>query len=261
MKRSIVTYFLVAILAMYIMTSCSKDNSDPGISYNLSYGDSIIYLRPSSGDYTIRPLTHRQGAYSGFPDGIEIDEETGEINVSKSETGLRYRITHTAPDGTTTSIKIVLSGITFFDQYYRLSQNDTIAFPIYNANPSSALPVTGSVFDDGGGASASGCDVRTVNGQINLAQSIRNGLFGPSPSNDDRKDIDIVYRLNDGSGKSVNKLRVRLYYYTSMATVAPDLLETLNERRDEGVFLKGNQTARTAREARPRPPCVIILAN
>jgi hypothetical protein len=241
--------------------SCTKDGSDNSSAYDLNYGDSVLYLRPSSGDYIVYPRTQRDGRYSGFPEGIEIDDKTGAINVSKSETGLRYRITHTAPDGTTTTTKIVLSGITFFDRFYRLSQNDSIAFPVYNASVSSPLPVTGSIFDDGGGANSSGCDVKTVNGQINLAQTVRNGLFGSNPTNDERKDIEIVYRLNDGSGKSVNKLKVRLYYYTSMATVAPDLLETLTERQNEGVFLKGGGILRTEQAARPRPPCVIIIAN
>jgi hypothetical protein len=87
-------------------------------------------------------------------------------------------------------------------------------------------------------ANSSGCSVKTVDGQINLAASVRNGLFGNTPSNVDRKDIDIVYRLNNGSGRATYKLRVRLYYYTSMATVAPDLLETLNNLENKGVFLR-----------------------
>ena len=76
--------------------------------------------------------------------------------------------------------------------------------------------------------------------------------------------------MNDGSGKAINKLRVRLYYYTSMATVAPDLLETLRDREELGVFLRNNvspanagngTSARTLREAKPRPPCVIIVGQ
>ena len=251
-------FIVFAIVSMGLF-SCTKDSAISG-DYKLSYGDSVIYMRASAGDYIVYPATHKEGEYSAFPEGIEIDSETGAINVSKSETGLRYLITHRATDGTVTTTKVVLSGITYFDKFYRLSQ-DSIAFPIYNASAGASLPVAGSVFDDGGGANSSGCDVKTVNGQINLAQTVRNGLFGAIPANDDRKDIEIVYRLNDGSGKSVNKLKVRLYYYTSMATVAPDLLETLAERQSAGVFLKGADGERFLQAARPRPPCVIIIAN
>jgi hypothetical protein len=259
---SIVSFLVLA----FAVASCKKSSTSDG-PYSLSYGDSIIYLKPSAGDYVVYPTSSRSGTYTGFPDGIEIDDRTGAINVSKSETGLRYKITHTADDGTVTSTTVVLSGITFFDRFYRLSTNDTIAVPVYNASVTRALPISGSVFDDGGGANSSGCDVKTVNGQINLKQTVRNGLFGATPANDARRDIDIVYRLNDASGKTQNKLRVRLYYYATMADVAPDLLQTLNDRETAGVFLRGETAADptgatlVSREAKPRPPCVIIIAN
>lgn len=263
------TLGLGLVLASISWLACNPSDQDPPGNYNLSYGDSIIYLRPQADDYIVYPTERREGTYTGFPEGIEIDDNTGAINVSDSETGLRYRITHTAPDGKITNTLVVLSGINFTDKFYRLSQHDTIAFPVYNASPDRPLPVNGSIFDEGGLANSSGCDVKTFNGQINLAQTVRNGIFGSNPSNDERRDIDIVYRLNDGSGKAVNKLRVRLYYYTSMATVAPDLLQTLLDREEMGVFLRNGQlnlpttleTARTLREARPRPPCVIIVGQ
>ncbi len=266
--RGIFSFFFLVFLSTFYL-SCNPD-VDPAGTYKLSYGDSILYLRPQSDDYIVYPTQVREGTYTGFPEGIEIDDNTGAINVTDSETGLRYRITHTAPDGTQTSTLVVLSGITYTDKFYNLSQHDTIAFPVYNALESRILPVAGSVFDEGGLANGSGCDVGTVNGKINLAQSVRNGLFGSTPANDSRKDIDIIYRLNDGSGKAINKLRVRLYYYTSMATVAPDLLETLRDREELGVFLRNNvspanagngTSARTLREAKPRPPCVIIVGQ
>jgi hypothetical protein len=263
-------YSLSLVVFSAIYFSCNPSDVEPAGPYKLSYGDSILYLRPQSDDYIVYPTQVREGTFTGFPEGIEIDDHTGAINVTDSETGLRYRITHTAPNGTQTSTLVVLSGITYTDKFYNLSQNDTIALPVYNALESRILPVAGSVFDEGGLANGSGCDVGTINGRINLAQSVRNGLFGSTPANDSRKDIDIVYRLNDGSGKAVNKLRVRLYYYTSMATVAPDLLETLRDREELGVFLRNNlssaqpgigASARSLREARPRPPCVIIVGQ
>lgn len=254
---------IAVLLGSLTWLSCDKTISADQ-PYTLSYGDSVLYLKPASGDYIVYPTNTREGIYEGFPEGIEIDDRTGAINISKSETGLKYRITHTAPNGTVTTTRVILSGITFFDKYYNLSLNDSIAFPVYNASTVYTLPLTGSIFDDGGGANSSGCDVKTVNGQINLAQTVRNGLFGNTPVNDARRDIEIFYRLNDGSNKAANKLKVRLYYYTSMATVAPDLLQTLQERQTAGVFLKGTVTEvveQALQAAKPRPPCVIIIAN
>lgn len=261
MKQVFITAMVSLLLSWGWLSCTPKDGTDPNPTgpYNLSYGDSIIYLRPSSGDYIVNPLTRRDGVYTGFPEGIEIDATTGAINVSKSETGLRYRITHTAPDGKKTETLVVLSGISFKDRFYILSQNDSMALPVYNASNLRTLPLSGSNFDEGNNANSGGCSVRTDDGKINLAQCVRNGVFGNTPQNDSRRDFDIAYRINDGSGKSLNKLRVRLYYYSSMADVAPDLLQTLADRETGGVFLRGGTAETVQQAAKPRPPCVIIV--
>jgi hypothetical protein len=263
--------FLLSLLlsgsAVCLVFSCSNKEEIPAAMYKLSYGDSILYLLNTSGDYIVRPTETRQGTYSGFPEGIQIDDATGAINVSKSETGLRYRITYVSPTGDSSSTMVVLSGITFKDHYYHLSTGDSIANPVYNALETRTVPVSGSSFDEGNGANSGGCSVKTNNGTINLAQTARNGVFGNTPQNDVRRDFDIQYRLNDGSNKSLNKLRVRLYWYNTMADVPPDLLQTLSDRDAQGVFLRTTQTtgtgiqARTTAIAKPRPPCVIIIAQ
>ncbi len=270
MKKLTTLFTLTAALAV-LGVSCDSSKGDntgnPPGAYALSYGDSILYLKNTASDYIVYPTTRRDGVYSGFPEGIEIDAVTGAINVSKSETGLRYRVTHTAPDGTITNAMVVISGITFTDHYFHLSTGDSIAFPVYNADKNRVLPLSGSSFDEGNGANSGGCSVRTDNGKINLAATVRNGVFGSTPQNDVRRDFDIDYRINDGSNKSLNKLRVRLYYYQTMADVPADILQILNDRQNDGVFLKGGDMAvagtgdRIEQKAKPRPPCVIIVAD
>ena len=274
MKGKFATDILfIIITCTVIFSSCKKDStvSNPA-PLNLSYGDSILYLKNQSNDYIVYPTEQRQGQYFGFPDGVEIDDATGAINVSKSETGLRYRITYISPQGDTATTMVVMSGINFLDKFHHLSQGDSIAFPIYNASVNRVLPVNGSNFDDGNNANSGGCSVKTVNGQINLAQTVRNGVFGSTPQNNAHQEFDIYYRLNDNSDKALNKIRVKVYYYETMNDVAPDLLQTLQDRENDGVFLRSTQTpitnnsstARTASTravARPRPPCVIIIAN
>ena len=265
-SNNIISAFALTAISM-VWLSCNKEATNPTGPYNLSYGDSILYQKPTAGDYIIYPTTHKDGVYSGFPEGIEIDDVTGAINISKSETGLRYRITHTAADGTQTITKVVLSGITFTDHFYRLSAGDSIAPPVYNANPSRILPLGGSSFDEGNIANGGGCSVRTDNGKINLAESIRNGVFGSNPRNDDQKEIEIKYRINDGSDKSLNKLKVLLYWYNSMTDIPQYLWDILNDRTTQGVFLRNGAftnseiTSRTGQAAKPRPPCVIIIAH
>lgn len=261
-------FAFIVLLATVGLFACNKSGNapnDPG-PYKLSYVDSILYLKPT-GSNIVYPINHRSGTYEGFPEGIEIDGISGAINLNNSETGLRYRITHTDPDGKKTITMIVLSGVTFTDHFYRLSTGDSIANPVYNASPSRILPLGGSNFDEGNVANGGGCSVKTDNGKINLAESIRNGIFGNNPSNDDKKEFEIKYRINDGSGKSLNKLKVKLYWYNTMADVPQDLWDILNDRTSQGVFLRnggvsGNDLAgRNEQLAKPRPPCVIIIAN
>lgn len=251
---------LAIISSLMISASCNKSNNTVDAQpYKLGYGDSILYLQPSAGDYIVFPTSQRTGTYAGFPDGIEIDDRTGAINISKSETGLRYRITHTAADGTKTETMVVLSGITFKDHFYKLSTGDSIASPVYNASENRVMPLNGSSFDEGNVANGGGCSVKTDNGKINLAESMRLGVFGSNPRNDDQKEVEIKYRINDGSGKSLNKLKVKLYLYDTMADVPQYLWDILNGRISDGVFLKGETAARIEQLAKPRPPCVIIV--
>src|SRR4051794_18762440 len=117
---------IFAIMMLTAVVSCKKENTStisppavpPGLS--ISYGDSIFYLSPQQTDYIVSPVKVQSGQYSGFPEGIELDTKTGEINISKSETGLRYRITF-IPDGTmdSTSTDIVISGINYLDGFYK----------------------------------------------------------------------------------------------------------------------------------------------
>lgn len=269
MKKSSLLLAPVALLLVIFASSCTKPAVDDGTTdpaaYKLSYGDSILYLKPG-GNNIIYPTTHRDGIYTGFPEGIEIDDYTGAINLENSETGLRYRITHISPKGDTTTTMVVLSGITFKDHFYHLSAGDSIALPIYNANDVRALPLTGSSFDEGNVANGGGCSVRTDNGKINLTETIRNGVFGFPPRNDAQETFEIKYRINDNSGKSLNKLKVLLYWYNTMADVPQYVWDILNERTAQGVFLRNNILAPgegvlTGRPAKPRPPCVIIIAN
>ena len=265
--------FLLMILSSVVIISCDKSPVDEPPSV-LSYGNSVFYIKPQ--EYFIYPTKGQPGTYSAFPDeGIDLDETTGAIKIKGDDnniyTGLKYKIIHTAPDGDTSSTTIMISGIQFLDQFYRLSQNDTIAFPIYNGDPANSLPLSGSSFDDAGTANSGGCSVKTTNGQINLAQTVRNGIFGVNPQNDAKREFDIEYKLNDQSGKAKNKIRVKLYYYNTMADVAPDLLQTLSERQQQGVFLGMNntnlgngstfRTASVSAIAKPRPPCVIIIGQ
>src|SRR5882724_7319147 len=95
-----------AAVLLILLFACKKnagDTNSPPVVKPLSYGDSVFYVRNQVGDYIVYPTETRKGLYLGFPDGIEIDDNSGAITVNKSETGLRYKISF-IPNGTTDTI-------------------------------------------------------------------------------------------------------------------------------------------------------------
>ncbi len=297
--KHIISFFHAGVLFLVLAgvnSSCSKTanpavtgpgNSDtatgPVISPDaLSYGDSVFYLVPQAEDYIISPVKSRSGQYSGFPEGIQIDVNTGAINVSESETGLRYQISF-LPDGSTDTLKteIVLSGVNFLDGFYKLSGKDSILTPVYNAVAGKPVPgVNGNtVFDDGLTCNAAGCEVNLQSGSINLAQTVRNGVFGATPSNNDRHEFEMSYRIDDGSHKALNKLKVKLYYFNTMEDVTSEAYDIISSR--EGTILgvdpmpffhlgtqvnsatkaTGTALLKAQKAAKPRPPCIFIIAK
>ncbi len=268
----------------FLLASCSKDDSNPPVpppvvppGFTLSYGDSVFYQQNQAADYIVTPLKSTlTGVYTGFPEGIELDAVTGAINVSKSEMGLRYKISF-LPTGSkdTLSTVILLAGINYYDGFYRLTTKDSILQPAYNGSLSNAVPgvSNGTVFDEGNGCNGAGCNVNLASGSINLAQTVRNGVFGATPTNNDRHEFQLNYRINDKSGKALNSLKVKLYYFKSLADVTPEAYDIIASREGT-VFRTAADAANAAaifpaansrifnanKAAKPRPPCIFILA-
>lgn len=268
------SFLMLPFLASLLAIGCNKNDNTLPEKYDISYGDSIFYVRTQAGDYFINPLESRSnGEYFGYPEGIEIDSKTGTINVSKSETGLRYLISFVdATTGDTCSTVILISGINYYDKIYNLSNNDTLALPVYNASPSRNIPLNSS-FDEGNGCNGVGVSVNVNSAVINLAQTIRNGVFGVTPSNGAQKEVELKYRVNDGSNKTLNSLKVKLYYFNTAADITPDLVQLLQDRQgtvfganfqfnSSYEFLSGTAGSGTAKGvARPRPPCIFIVGR
>lgn len=264
------------IAFLLLLASCSKDDSTvigpnpPGgtdtLPQVLAYRDSIFYVGGKQEDSLVFPLKSRTGTYYGFPEGIDIDSKSGAINITRSESGLRYLITFISDDNKDTLTNFVtIAGINYLDGFYNLSTADSVAKPIYNGDPKLPVPGigNGSAFDIGDGCNSQGCNVVPTDGSINLAQSVRNGIFGSNPSNDERKEFELVYKLNDGSGKATNKLKVKLYYYDTEDDITPEAYDIIASR--QGTFLDLNTPipplSVQLAAAKPRPPCIFIVGR
>lgn len=282
--------FLIAGLWLtLIFCSCSKNsdqtattgtNPPPGGGFVLSYGDSLFYLRTQTADYVVSPTSGGTGQYFGFPDGLQIDGKSGDIDVTKSETGLRYRVSFVpnASSKDTFTTMITVSGINFLDGFYNLSQGDSIAYPIYNGWSANAIPGlnNGSLFDEGSTCNKAGCTVSTGSGQINLAQTVRNGVFGAVPSSNARQEFLMSYRINDNSQEALNAIDIKIYYFATMADVSQEVYDIISSRQGtilgtslDPASLLQERTAATitiagsgvVKTAKPRPPCIFIVGR
>jgi hypothetical protein len=262
------------LFALILTIGCQKDISQSteeavnsrttstGSSPRLSYGDSIFYLRYQPGNYIINPVSKPAGAgyFKAIPLGLQIDSVTGNINVSQSETGVRYKVFYFSMAGSKLdSTKIVISGIDYNDQIIEIAATpnsyDT-AFPLYNAKRNPPLPC-GDNDDDGDGDiddDDNGCvfdetdldddgndDIPGViqdkllvdikKGTIDAEASFHAGVFGSSdPANGITRDFTFYYRLQDASNRALNRITVRLYHFKRKSDIPQWLIALLQER-------------------------------
>jgi hypothetical protein len=92
-----------------------------GCSFAPTYGDSIIFPQPTGGaDYVVSPSNNPgQGKYFSWPVGLALDSVTGIIDLTKSQTGLRYDIGFTKSGTTDTCInELIVGGADYMDSVY-----------------------------------------------------------------------------------------------------------------------------------------------
>ena len=165
-----------------------------------TYPDTLFYPS-SSANYIVKPAVAQAGTYGAFPAGLAMNTLNGNINISKSETGLEYLV-YFIPKGKTDTCKkyITVSGVNYNDSIFVMTNPGNNANPIYNASLN--LPVDcsgGCEFDDGidddnGNGTADeppagqelipkGFVINKATGVIDLKKSIQNGVLGKNPKN------------------------------------------------------------------------------
>ena len=266
------------LLAAAFIHSCKKDNTGDGNNGGgnpnalISYSDSIFYLKNTT--YDVSPVTQRTGTYSAFPDNLLIDPATGRITVAlmgkagESQTGLRYRILfEEAGTGRKDSTYILIAGINYLDRIYRLSQNDTIIRPVYNADLSSSLPSgTYGIQPD------NRLSINSANGEINIMECIRKGMFDLPVENGEWEEVSVTYRSNDGSNAVTNRIDVALYYYDRVQDIPSNVSQLMRMHQNQVLGVDHQPIPVTTGPIdtdlpdnismfKPRPPCVIIVGD
>lgn len=264
---------LITPVSLLIFSACEKpvDPGQPGTS-SFRYSDSVFYVRSTS--YQVAPTNNRTGTYSAFPENLLIDPNTGNITVTitgkglESQTGLKYKIKfQETGTGFVDSTYITIAGINYLDRIYYLNQNDSIVSPLYNGSFSNALPAgTYGISPDNRLA------IDPATGKINLKECMRRGMFDLPAENGEWEEVSVEYKSADGSNQATNRIDIALYFYDRLNDVPVNVSELM--RAHQSMVLGVSQTPipvtigpfdndlpDNVAMNRPRPPCIIIVAN
>ena len=153
----------------------APQNSCPSLPI---YGDTIVYPQPTNGsDYIVNPVNNPgPGKYLSWPVGMILDSTTGAIDVTASQTGMKYIMGFVASGTTDTCLSyLTIGGAAYADSVYVLSENEDYAVPYFEANPNDlTLCQTSNAcsFDVTGSAAAQHVVVDKSTGAINLEQTL-----------------------------------------------------------------------------------------
>ena len=273
MRIALLATTFITVITLCVL-SCRKNSSsgNSNTAKGLSYGDSVFYI--GSQEYTINPTASRNGTYTAYPDNLVIDQATGRITVrimghgAESQTGLRYKIRFQPSDnGPADSTYIVLAGINYLDRIYRLSQNDTIISPVYNGDLAKAIP-SGTY----GIQADNRLSINSSNGQINIMECIRKGMFDLPVENGEWEEVSITYKSNDKSNSATNRMDIALYYYRTVQDIPSNISQLMRAHQSMVLGVNhqpipvttgpiDNDLPDNVSLFKPRPPCVIIVGN
>lgn len=245
-----------------VKTSTYPVNPVPECSSAPDYGDSIVFSQPtSSSDYVVYPQNNQgvDGTYLSWPAGLNLNSQTGAIDLTKSETGQRYDIAFVKNGSADTCMsQLIVAGAAYMDSVYVLAISDTTAKPYFNANPYGP-PVCegnqgqGCQFDYNNYAHDQGIEIDQKTGFIDLQKTMKNSLFGLIPINGTTVLTTIYYKLNDNSNYAPQKIQLQLMFYTHKSDIPQNLLGAVTNKLlntlSDLLISKGPST---------RPPIIII---
>jgi hypothetical protein len=299
MKRSTLINILIAWLFVTIIFSCkksvdnvvsadstgTKDSTNPASTQDTivpypqtinthcqgapDYGDSIIFTQPASGDYIVKPINNPDtGKYFSWPTGMAIDQNTGAIDVSKSEGGLRYSIGYVKKGTADTCMQtLILAGASYEDSVYVVNDDERYAKPYFNADPnlvsicSSNGGPNSCTFDVNGQAASLHIIIDKNTGIIDLKNTLNQGAFGLLPVNGATIKPTITYKLNDNSNMALQQITVEFVYYNKKSDVPASLLAAVTDKLDKilnQLLLINLQGASGRNNGNPRPPIIIV---
>jgi len=236
-------------------------NPSLACDYAPNYGDSVLYSEPgASVDLYKYPVNNqgKKGTYLSWPVGLNLDAQTGAIDLSRSESGQRYSVAFVEEGSQDTCMtKLIIGGAAYMDSVYMLSQSSKTAIPYFNANPNTANPCLnnegpGCKFDYNNSAIWQGIVVDHKTGYIDLTRTMQLNPFGIFPVNGATVLTTIHYQLNDKSNFAPQQIQIKLIYFASRSDIPDNLISTIQGR------VNGINNTQVNGDAPTKPPIIII---
>lgn len=287
MLRILIVVISLASVACETLLVPGDGDLPPFDCSTFTYSDTIFYINESL-ENKIKPVKTLNGTFSVVPEGLVINETSGEIDINKSETGLKYRISFT-PSGSEIpcTFELTIGGINYLDKVYILDQNDFLAAPIFNAKRDAISPCPddddddddddgsddnsvckfGELGPDDEDISLLGIEVNNSTGIIDLQKTVENGAFGSDPVSGSELEAKLYYRLQDQTLGALNAIDLKIFYFDTLADVPQSLLDEIDQKNEDllgGGNNIGFTNARVNAEnpkAKPRPPYLLIVAR
>ncbi len=229
-----------------------------------SYGDSVVYSSGNYGspDYLISPVNNPgPGTYYSWPVGLVINDSTGTIDVTKSETGFRYFIGWVKKGTKDTCLNtFIIAGAAYLDSIYTQGNyGKNTANPYFNgnSNENNICQQDGHCqWDLSNNANSQKIQLDKYSGTIDLDQTLQNGAFGKIPVNGTTLNATIYYILDQGNN-AIQSMQIQLIYYDYVSSIPAALQTKIENRRTSAL---ANQILNSGPSA-SRPPIIIITRS
>ena len=231
----------------------------------LSYKGNGSVFRPTdpSASFFITPTFEGEvpeGRFTVEPEGLDIDTQTGVININTSEAGVQYYIRFASTDGSIAcETSIVIGGIDYLDRVYVLDSDEFEAVPIVDGINEEVRSEKG-FFDEAAlfglelgegqpSAASRGLAIDSVTGVIDLRKTIDNfRKEGVDLTQEFTREFEIFYTLEQ-QPTFLNSLKVQIFYYETVSDIPPELIALLKEKQRYPI---------NGREERKRPSYLVI---
>ncbi|MEN7547306.1 hypothetical protein AAG747_05265 [Rapidithrix thailandica] len=249
MKTDFLSPFIALLITVSFLACTPEQNIEPAKELQsrsaafFDYGSEVFYLGDHNPQLLPATSPSLEGEFKATPDLLAIDPHTGSIDLTKSETGLTYRISFTAKNGQVFERNLTVAGMDYQTSAIDFSKS-VYWKPTYIGEEGAAMPEAQftQLKDVASGINyAAALDEYT--GAVNMKKLIK--IAGLKAG--EGRIFEVKYQLGDKSDYAQNSIRINVYYSPDLHEapyeyqLATGLIEGAARESDEAAFEEINK--------------------